>query len=332
MENFMIKRCQYCNKELLVTDEVHVCDDCGAVYHKTCWTENGGCLTPGCSEQACAKTEPETPIREPADTEMPEQPLFCARCSAPMKQEENFCQRCGAPAGISKAPVFCAQCGAPIGDGERFCQKCGHPVGVSAVVPVPSTEAAAKKKKKKMIIISVIIAAVVLVLAAGGIVAAVLVTNHQREVATQEYIDTATEFKAQILLSGSKLENIGNQMESNWRSYIYNRYSGYTSPRAAVDAALRTKSSDVSAVKANDPVISDLYASLRTVPDEGNKELVEIKEQVEDLYNAYSDFYGCVINISGSYSSYIEDFSKTDATVVKEYKSLDGLLTAYGNK
>lgn len=85
MENFMIKRCQYCNKELLVTDEVHVCDDCGAVYHKTCWTENGGCLTPGCSEQACAKTEPEPPIREPADTEMPEQPLFCARCSAPMK-------------------------------------------------------------------------------------------------------------------------------------------------------------------------------------------------------------------------------------------------------
>ena len=162
MENFTIKRCQYCNNELLVTDKINVCDDCGAVHHKTCWMENGGCLTPGCSEQAGAKTEPEPPVQGTAGTEAPEQPLFCAHCHAFMKQDGKFFQRCGSP----------------IGEGEHFCQKRGLSVGVPGVVSVPTTEAAVKKKKKKTIMISAIIAAVVLVLAAGGIVAAVMAVNY----------------------------------------------------------------------------------------------------------------------------------------------------------
>jgi len=42
-----VRRCPYCREDLPPT-LVRPCEDCGAAYHRDCWTELGGCGTLGC--------------------------------------------------------------------------------------------------------------------------------------------------------------------------------------------------------------------------------------------------------------------------------------------
>ncbi len=166
MESFLNKKCQYCDQELLITDGTHICPDCGASYHQACWKKNGGCTTPGCSNQpkpaeremvepvSGTGSDGETTAEPPAPQGDPDGAVpavspssrkrFCESCGSPLGAEEKFCPRCGRPTGTLAASApnnvpappaqggFCAFCHAPLGAEEKFCPRCGHPTGTLA--------------------------------------------------------------------------------------------------------------------------------------------------------------------------------------------------------
>jgi len=51
-----VRRCPYCREDLPPT-LVRPCEDCGAAYHRDCWTELGGCGTLGCAEAGKRRRE-----------------------------------------------------------------------------------------------------------------------------------------------------------------------------------------------------------------------------------------------------------------------------------
>ena len=46
--------CAYCHFPIRAEDDLVRCPDCGATMHKSCWAEQGGCTTPGCSSSKTA--------------------------------------------------------------------------------------------------------------------------------------------------------------------------------------------------------------------------------------------------------------------------------------
>lgn len=55
--------CSHCNVAFGDTDEVTVCSKCGTALHKQCWSDHGGCTTPGCdgSPESAAMIYPDIP-------------------------------------------------------------------------------------------------------------------------------------------------------------------------------------------------------------------------------------------------------------------------------
>ena len=42
------RKCPYCHTDLESGDELHPCENCGAIHHEDCWSEGGGCSVFGC--------------------------------------------------------------------------------------------------------------------------------------------------------------------------------------------------------------------------------------------------------------------------------------------
>ena len=352
MENFIGKRCQHCDNELQITDNVHICSDCGASYHQACWEENGGCSTPGCSEHVKTQAESESsvetaaPAQEQTQADIEAAPAkpnaFCQNCGSPLNPGEAFCQRCGRPVADASQPSFtCLRCGTPVNSGEAFCSKCGQPVGVfaPASAPVPgaapvfqqpdAAAIAAKRKKTTIIIVSIVAAVLVLLIGIGVTVTALVVQGYQKEMATQDYIDNAIEIRDEILKSGGGLENIGNEVLSNWYDYINYDDSLFNSVDDAVDTAFDTMAAEVSTVQSNDSYIQNLYSSLSNVPNSGDSNLYEIGMAVDTPYSAYSDLSDRILNAEGSYRSFNSEFGRIDDEAVEAYNTLDDLLYLY---
>ena len=57
-------RCPYCQSHSDLDDPVR-CPGCGAIGHRDCWQENGGCAVPGCPQAAMAASPPLPPSSPP---------------------------------------------------------------------------------------------------------------------------------------------------------------------------------------------------------------------------------------------------------------------------
>ena len=115
MENYIGKNCPYCKTEIKEGEEVKVCPACGIPHHASCWNENKGCTTFGCSEQHYE--EKGTNVTD-----------SCNKCGSPLGDGQLFCPKCGTPK-VSRQ-TNCGKCGAPLMEGSEFCSKCGQKVGV----------------------------------------------------------------------------------------------------------------------------------------------------------------------------------------------------------
>lgn len=165
MENYIGKVCPFCKTEIKEGDSVKVCPACGIPHHESCWEENHGCTTFGCSEQHY-----EAQHTNPTDV--------CQNCGAPLGDGQEFCPKCGTPKNAPKKNV-CGKCGAELQDGQEFCPKCGQKAGLSVDAGVSSainqfnagvnkTNEAKKKKPMKMIVAAIVAVAVI---AVGALVA-----------------------------------------------------------------------------------------------------------------------------------------------------------------
>ena len=47
--DFTQHACRKCGRRILNRENAMMCPNCRAVIHKSCWRENGGCVTPGCN-------------------------------------------------------------------------------------------------------------------------------------------------------------------------------------------------------------------------------------------------------------------------------------------
>lgn len=96
-------KCPVCQQPFAESDDIVVCPDCGAPYHRDCYQKNAGCLfaarhAPGFEwRPAPGDGRPGEPERSEAGPASPE--VACAACGAMNPAAGLFCETCGAPLG-----------------------------------------------------------------------------------------------------------------------------------------------------------------------------------------------------------------------------------------
>lgn len=66
-EGFPHHSCASCRLEFKSGDSTVNCPQCGAVYHRFCWKERGGCTVPGCAGQASLPADETIPVTRPPE-------------------------------------------------------------------------------------------------------------------------------------------------------------------------------------------------------------------------------------------------------------------------
>ena len=62
------RSCPVCVRPILPGDEFQNCDECQLSYHASCWKQNGGCNSEGCSN-APASADPRETLADTAEAE-----------------------------------------------------------------------------------------------------------------------------------------------------------------------------------------------------------------------------------------------------------------------
>ena len=87
--------CDICGEKFTRTDDIVVCPDCGAPFHRRCWNKVGHCTHE--DEHAYGFEWPSTPIRPAIDSG-----IKCPNCGAVMPEGTLFCENCGCPLPIKR--------------------------------------------------------------------------------------------------------------------------------------------------------------------------------------------------------------------------------------
>ena len=121
MSNYTGCKCPVCQQPFTETDDIVVCPECGAPYHRACYQKQGGCVyefkhgtgfewkpDPAASQAAEAGRADSTRYSDPQ--------LACPVCGAPNPATGLFCENCGAP--LRGAPQRPGQTPPPYGYGN----------------------------------------------------------------------------------------------------------------------------------------------------------------------------------------------------------------------
>lgn len=88
MFRFSGDECQYCKQKLNENDDIVVCPDCGAPYHRDCYNKSGVCVRVDLHTNGEAYKS--------SDTESNENVLIpCPRCGEYNDENSHFCKNCG---------------------------------------------------------------------------------------------------------------------------------------------------------------------------------------------------------------------------------------------
>ncbi len=91
--------CQLCKKTLGPTDDVVICPDCGAPYHRECFQKNGKCVYES-RHGGGFEYKPSGAIQTAAG----EKGAVCPQCGTVNSRENLFCESCGRPLGRAAPP------------------------------------------------------------------------------------------------------------------------------------------------------------------------------------------------------------------------------------
>lgn len=117
--------CPVCHKPLAKDDDIVVCPECGAPYHRACYRQNGQCVfaekhTHGFEYRPDPAPETAPPVsaaaspvgqQAPEQNRQPGQAPF-APYPPPMAQATTVCPSCGTVNDAQS--IFCVRCGAPL--------------------------------------------------------------------------------------------------------------------------------------------------------------------------------------------------------------------------
>lgn len=242
----------------------------------------------------------------------------CPNCQALLTEEQIFCPECG-----TSFKKLCPHCKTELQSDQAFCPTCGQKNTDEIVRSTSSIEQFnqniiknGKKADNKKKILSVI----------GIVLAVVAVISYFifQNIKVSEYKENAKTFCSTVLSSSANLEDIGNEVQSEWHDYIYDRWSIYDSIDEAVAGALANKSSEISKAKTEKIIIDSLYSKLKKPVNE-TEEIEDLCDAIKALYDEYEDFYDCVTNPTGNYNSFNSEFGKLDNSTVNAYRDLKEL-------
>lgn len=300
MENYIGKVCPFCKTDIKEGDSVKVCPACGIPHHESCWEENHGCTTFGCSEQHY-----EAQHTNPTDV--------CQNCGAPLGDGQEFCPKCGTPKNAPKKNV-CGKCGAELQDGQEFCPKCGQKAGLSVDAGVNSAisqfNAGVEKKNKKKATLPIIL----------GVVAVIAVALF-------------------LLLRGPSVEEIVLSKSSIELKAGDSTSISYTiSPDKAADADVTWKSSNesVATVSSNGKITGKGEGSCTITVTAGGKTdtlTVTVKEgpDFKAIYNTYCSSTYATVGSDGSYLSIdTNPYDLDDYTVSGSIQAIIDVNSALG--
>lgn len=98
-------RCEKCNELFKADDDIVVCPDCGAPYHRECYQSEGKCVhadTHGTDEQWTSNRIDLDELDKESGVEDDTTSLKCKVCDYSLRENARFCDRCGAPVGSTK--------------------------------------------------------------------------------------------------------------------------------------------------------------------------------------------------------------------------------------
>lgn len=90
--------CPHCGEKFKPTDEILICPDCGAPYHRRCIEELGACKFQDLHAKGESWQPPQKAPHEEEETKYDSRaPLRCSRCGTVNSRDKLFCEVCGTP-------------------------------------------------------------------------------------------------------------------------------------------------------------------------------------------------------------------------------------------
>jgi hypothetical protein len=206
-------------------------------------------------------------------------------------------------------------------EGTKFCPECGFEVDKDVGMKIKSQNEQLFSNVKKKKIISILILSITAFLIIIFIIFNLYKIANAKNI--EQYKIDAAIFSDEVISDGSLLEDTGNDICTNWHSFIYS--NGYLSLDSAIDSAKKAHADDLYDVRVNYDKKTTKYVNLMKLPAE-TEELKEIKSNVKEIYDAYVDLYDCVTSVNGNYSTFSEKFINDIDALNQAHNKLDVLL------
>lgn len=101
--NYVGLKCPVCGKTFSADDDIVVCPQCGAPYHRECYAHVGKCIYSDQHGTPDAWKPPQQGEQQP-DGQNGQEIKRCPRCGAPNLKTSLFCSHCGQPLSEEKQP------------------------------------------------------------------------------------------------------------------------------------------------------------------------------------------------------------------------------------
>ena len=238
--------------------------------------------------------------------------INCPKCGASISEQASVCPQCKET--VSKADsIICEECKTKYSSDLASCPQCGH--------PTPHNNKKKSKKSRKTL-------ALVLVLV---VVIAGIFTYQAYQETT--YYNNMVDLANTMIDGAQKAESAGNTIVGVWHNAIYkirnDKTDKYTMANGRFvddfNVALDNLFADeefmqsLSDIQNQQAEVTDLMKKMKNPPDK----YAEAAAALNECYDNYIKFTGCVIDPRGSLNSFSEDFGKYDEAVADSLQKLE---------